>query len=480
MHAVVTRGEPVRPRAPASAASPGPGVPPSGESLASEIAQLIERFERALAAMGLGATHAEVERWAVLIHRSMNLGRRKFHTTAHVLAVTRDLPALPTLAGLFHDLVYVQVDDGFPIQVAGRLSELARQVQGGWELTPEVGRGLPSLVAEIFGVSPGQVLGPFTGLNELLSACVAVEALGGTLAPADLARVAASIEATVPFRGPDERGRDPFERLEERLGAVVRSRGLELERRDVEHCIDEALQLANADVVNFADSDPGRFLTNTWTLLPETNRSLIGFGVYSVIEYRQSLQRMASFLHQIDPAVIFHRRGARPAAAEFARMVEQARYNVDIARRYLGVKLYAIALVEAFARLTGGDAPIALFLGDVPAEGVAIRRAEDLLPERPATTTAATDAVLLALLQVGRASPSHFDMQNSPLSSYLYRALGERRIEAGIERSHAMFEGRTGARELLDTLEPEMRADLGRAFAAMVPTRRAALLELAG
>ena len=44
---------------------------------------------------------------------------------------------------------------------------------------------------------------------------------------------------------------------------------------------------------------------------------------------------------------------------------------------YLRVKLVAQAILEALAELTGGDAPLTLFMGDLPHEGVAPPRLED-------------------------------------------------------------------------------------------------------
>lgn len=446
----------------------------------SEIAQLLERFQRALSGMSLSAPPLSIEGWAVLVHRSMTLGRRRFHTTRHVLTVTRDLPPMGTLAGLFHDLVYVQVDDGFPAQVAERLAQLAAPVEGGWRLSDQAGLGLPGLCSTLFAVEPGQVLGPFTGVNEYLSAVVCVETLEGLLGPSALAQLAACIEATIPFRGRNPAGQTPLDALGGRLRLARERHGLELDDAAVEGCLDHALQLANRDLENFAEADPGRFLTNTWALLPETNPPLKGFGVYSIVEYRRSLGRMEAFLNHLDPMTIFQQRSGLPGPERFAELERLSTRNVDVARRYLGIKLFTIGLIEAFAHLTGGDAPISLFMGDIEGEGRRPLRVEDQLSDPHPEPAPGCDPVMLDLLHVGRAGASHFDMQNSPLSSYLYRALGEDRMMRGLDRVHQMFVGDLGPRSLLDSLDRGVVQDLGQALASMVPTRRDALLALAG
>lgn len=448
----------------------------------SQISQLVFRFREAAEALGLSPADAQVERWSVMIHRSMNLGRRRFHTAAHVLEVTAPgLPPLATLAGLFHDLVYLQVDDGYPMLVRDQLSALAEPIdEARWRLTPAAGEGLAGLVSEVFGKGPGDELGLFDGLNEYLSACVALAQLEGELSEVQLVAVAAAIEATIPFRALDAEGRSPLDLLDARLTALIERRSLPIDDDAREQIVQEAQQLGNRDVLNFADPNPGRFLTNTWALLPETNRSLTGFSVYSIVDYRHSLARMNGFLRFLQPETIFARRAGQPDADAYEALLAAASRNLRIARRYLDIKLCTIGLIEAFALLTGGDAPIALFMGDVapPADDEPILRAEDQLPAIQPDPDLTYDPVVLDLLENGRSGESHFDLRNSPLSSYLYRTLGEEHMLEMLGTAEQMFRDEVSPSDVIGTLPQQAVHDFATAFARLAPTRARALEKL--
>ncbi len=125
-----------------------------------------------------------------------------------------------------------------------------------------------SMAVEMFGFKPGQTLRKMgDGLNEFLSACVAVKCLqkmrnvDGKI----LASVIACIELTVPFRKRDEHGKCPAEKLFDRLVVVNNNSkyGLRLPEQELVKIVQRAADLSNRDLANFSATD-AVFLSNTW------------------------------------------------------------------------------------------------------------------------------------------------------------------------------------------------------------------------
>jgi hypothetical protein len=107
-------------------------------------------------------------------------------------------------------------------------------------------------------------------------------------------------------------------------------------------------------------------------------------------------------------------------------MIRHAHNNIRVAREYMYIKILATTVLEALARATGGDAPLSLFMGDVPKEGASIKRLEYFLPELENAPWVDQHSVIYQLLESGRASDVGFDMKNSPLSLFIYKALLQR------------------------------------------------------
>ena len=333
---------------------------------------------------------------------------------------------------------------------------------------------LPLLV---FGLQAGQQLSPVAGLNEFLSALYLNVRMGGLLGERDLAKVTVCIEATIPFRGPDESGASCFDRLENRLRMVNETLQLAMSETEVVDLIREAVVFANGDVDSFAEADPGRFLDDTWLLLPETNAALRSGEVYSIRDYRQALQKMGGFVNFLNPDHVFHSYRGVPAKEEFRAMVEFARRNIVTARDYLGVKLLTIAVLEALAEISGGDAPLSLFMGDSRRQA---RHARSLESYLPAVEASAEDQTLVSrLLAFGRASESIFDIKNSPTSLYLLSVLGADEIQRLLPHAEAMFAGQLDPKRFLDHIDGAVVAAVAKAAGQMVSTRRAPLLQYA-
>ena len=152
-------------------------------------------------------------------------------------------------------------------------------------------------------------------------------------------------------------------------------------------------------------------------------------------------------------------------------MVEHTHRNVETAREYLGTKLLTTAMLEALAELTGGDAPMSLFMGDLETGMEDMRRMEDYLPRVETPSQIDPNSAVYRLLDSGRASQSDFDMKNAPLSLFLYKVLGPEKVEQYTIYAMQMFAGQISAKEFLSHIDPQVTSAVANACASMVLTR---------
>ncbi len=443
------------------------------------INRFISLFAGAFDALSVKVDVGDVERMAMLIHHSMDHGRRVYHTSTHVFDLCVGMNPRQTLAVLFHDLVYYQLDGGFPKSTETLLQRVVRVERGVLAVRPlDASDQGAAICAGIFGFKSGQTLPLYGGMNEFLSAVVATRTLTPYLPLADIIAIVTCIEATIPFRMRNAAGREMLEMLAERVAEVSRAVGLAPDAADIDCAVTDAAVLSNRDVSSFAEADPGRFLSTTWMLIEESNAPLAAVGIYSIQEYRSALSRMEKFLASLNPESIFHSFKGVPNADQFEGLRAAARYNIAFASRYLGKKIVSIAVVEALAQVTGGDCPVSMLLGDIRSAYGRPDRAEDFLPP-PAADESRLDAQLLDVLEKGRTKESASDLAVSPLTAYVYRSLGEAGTEAALAQAGKMFAGELPARDFLGGLERGMVRSLTEACAKIAVSRREALLNLA-
>ncbi len=427
--------------------------------------RLVGMFRAAMGALGRSPSDRDVERWAVVIHASMSGRGRSYHTVGHVFQVNGGTDPIGSLAILFHDTVYCEVDGGLPRGLESQLGDLLRVEAGQVELRPfdPAKHPLRALVARIFGFQPGEAVTHQRGLNELASALLAVRSLESHLTPAELAEMVTCIEATIPFRPADAE-----DELAARLSQADEEHGLGLGEAGVLRAVRRAVDVANRDVGNFAYDDPGAFLSHTWEIIPESNPTL-RLPAYTLSEYRSAMTRMEGFLASLDADRVFREHGGTPDAEALAGLRARAATNLARGTRYLRQKVLAARVLEGLAMLSGGDAPVSLFMGDLPGE-VSSRRLEEILPAS-APTAPDVDDVVFRLLREGRARESGFDLRHSPLASFLYAGLGD----AGTDRALACEDGWP----LLEAVDPALLTVVARASAQIATTRSAALEAIA-
>ena len=458
------------------------------------------------------ATNAQLERWSTVIYESMSASSRDFHGVDHIFEVSggggseeeteqkdsgeevdatvrAQRQAVQTISAYFHDTIYYTVDGGLSDEQARLLEGVLMEdhADGSVHLSSNAYKSddpndVPmAMLLDIFGFQPGQKLNPFGGLNEFLSAALAVRCLQDVLPLEQLFRIAACIEATIPFRKADEEGSAApmvlFNRLiaarnnnRDRLGALSVS--------DLVVAVQQAQLLANRDVSNFA-GDVNAFLSNTWTLMPESNQQ-IRQNTYRISSFAHSLVKMAGFFENLDPTVIYHSFEGVPSDAEMTSLVERSRANLAVAKTYMNAKLLSISVLAALAEKTGGDSVLSMWVGDPRKPSVVTPKVEDDIEPIPdPSVDVKLDETVFRILRDGRNRPSSFDIRNSPLAAFLYGLIGDEGLLESVEYAvHPMTA--EDAEQLLQSLPRKAVSTIALACSKVVaPTRRDALEQIA-
>jgi hypothetical protein len=199
--------------------------------------------------------------------------------------------------------------------------------------------------------------------------------------------------------------------------------------------------------------------------------------VYSVREYRLAIQRMEAFLSKLDPDHVFHSYRGVPSDEEYGKMVVRAHQNIYTARQYLRVKLLGQAILDALAQVTGGDAPLCLFMGDLPKENESFQRTDEFLPELEVPGWIDPGATVYQLLDTGRHGNSAFDLRTAPLSLFIYKSLEPEEFNRTLDMAKEMFSENLSASQFLSQVNPKVVSYIARACAAMAVTRRELLLQ---
>jgi hypothetical protein len=421
--------------------------------------QCLEKLIWATDRLNAQVEPSQLAQIAELIVQPMMGPWRFFHTPEHIFEVGGNEDAIEVLAALFHDIVYVQVDRSISFNVSYYITPYTKEFNKQLRIREQ--SELPTdptfeMVMMVFGFVPGEVLNPFAGQNEFLSALVAAKALEPFLKHDQLVQIVACIEATIPFRSP-EWGVTASERLFDRLQAINNLFKLDFTNDGIGETVKKTVRIANRDVISFAHEISADFLANTWNLLPETNHNLTDCGFYTVRDYRVALLKMEGFMNYLNPEVIFRQFEGYPDDRTYQRWENNARNNIEIAKVYLGCKLAAIALIEALSSGLGLDVSLAMMMGELPDRISESVRLESFFPEieKPLEPKTALEVEVLNLLENGRAkSSSHTDLENSPLATFVVKMIGFDEMRYQCNRAKEFFKENLDANDFINDFNP--------------------------
>lgn len=426
----------------------------------SRVQKVITVLKSAFDGLKVPVGDPALEALSVKIYGAMGHESRLFHTVEHIFSFLPSDDPIYVLAAVFHDLVYSNVDHGWPRGLEGELAGFAA------EPTPSSAirtKGLP-LAAEalsIFGLQEGDPL-PSPGTNEVLSALALVQLVGGVLPRDELLAVVVCIEASIPFRTDDT-----YPIVGKRLKTLGFSAGA------ISRQLERAVAFANKDVSDFRMKETSAFLNNTWKLLPELNPALRLREQFSVVEYARSLLGMEAFFRFLSPEKIFHSYGSQPEPEILREWKETSGQNLATAIDYLGAKILAIGFLEAVARTTGGDGPVTLFMGDVD---IGSERFEYFLPPSPSPSVEL--GLVGEILCGGRKGSTRFDTNKSPLAYFLALELYSQGLAKYVSLSKDFMNAKLEPLDYLRAWPAPLMTTLLEACYRFIPTRQAALRAL--
>lgn len=422
----------------------------------------------------------KLEQIAELIIQAMRGPWRSFHTSEHIFEVGGSVDPIEVLAALFHDLVYVQVDEGVSFNISSALCPFVKEVRSQLVIRDET--ELPDdatyqLVASVFGFIPGKTLSPFAGKNEFLSAVIAAKSLERFLPASTIAEITACIEATIPFRPVSPSGLSAIELLYQRLVSINRDFNLGWSDTQTVEIVKRAVRLANRDVENFASPNSSNFLDNTWNLMPETNHELTNVNSYTVAGYRRSLQKMEGFLNFLKPELVFQQFMQEPDDATYANLIARTRKNIAVAKLYLGIKLITIAILEALSYRLGRDIPLSTMMGELRTPGFKTSVLEDYLPNKQSAYPLETqlEKEVLNLLAIGRNQESPYDIKNSPVATFIIKSIGFAETANFLNKAQEFFAGHITSEEFLSYCAPDVIETISSGVMKLFDSRKTAL-----
>lgn len=450
-----------------------------------EYKQCLEKLVWATQQLQVEVELTKLNEIAKLIVQPMTGPWRYFHTPQHIFDVGGSEDAIEVLAALFHDLVYVQVDWSINFGISYYIAPYIKEENDHLQIRSE--DDLPDdvmfeMTTSVFGFAPDRVLNPFAGQNEFLSALVAVKALESFFKPQHLLQIIACIEATIPFRPKSEDGTRVSDRLYERLKQTTRQFDLQLNDEQLRETIKRAVRVANRDVISFA-YPTAEFLSNTWNLLPETNHNLVdSSSSYRVREYRLAVQKMEGFMNFLKPELIFRQFEGEPDERTYQALLAAASKNLEIAKLYLGTKLFAVALLEALSLRIGLDIPLSTMMGELPYQKSGASHWEDFIPEIAHVSPPQTDVEqeVMTLLEVGRAADSKYDLKNSPLSTFMVKALGFEQILHQLPLAKEFFAGELKSEDFIAACDPTAIEIVVDGIVKLLDSRKLAIRSYSG
>jgi hypothetical protein len=442
----------------------------------SSIVVVARELQFCFAELNIAISPLELEKLSCFINDVYGTRNRAFHDVKHALSVGEGCSALGKLAALMHDVVYLQIDHS-------RLPEL-RSLFGIFDpkncLELVIPFGLEGnfwaeAVVGVFGFNSGEKITTHSGLNEFLSAWAAIQKLSTYLNTHQLLAVVAGIEATIPFRG-DQQNPSVSEALEENLEAINKHLSIGLTYSEIRAAVLESVKISNNDIQGFGLEEPENFIHSSWALLYEGNPALQN-SYFTITEYREPLQRLETFYSNMKPTQIFLHYESFPQAGELTRLQEGAHRNLTIGKSYVRAKLLDTAILEAFAFLSGGDAPLEFFTGPKPSrrESKSARIEQFLNWDTVSQNHANKDERVIRLLNDGRAFRSKFDVRTALFAAYLYLSLTHEQMDQAYTLACRFFKREITPQAFLAAIPDQLVFHIGEVIGLVAWTRADAI-----
>ena len=439
-------------------------------SLVNEFAEQLEKSFRELQ---IPFDEPLIERIAVFLVRAMGTEVRDYHKPEHSLDVSRVDRPITRIAGLFHDVIYLQIDSTWKEFCAAHMDPFRPSEVYSLDIAGPLAQSKDPMldaITTLFGFQNENHLLLAQGVNEFLSAIVFYRVLGPYLKPLDILKVVACIEATIPFRKIGNTDNASL-KLKVRFDEATATAGIPpISESELDEMIVDIQKIVEKDLASFASQDLSHYLANTWSVIFENNPRLKN-EYYMVSDYRKALYGVNRFLQGLDPR---HMYWVRTSEIE-----ERTEYNLRVGLIYLKMFSISLSLLEAIASCTGGDAPYETMAG-------ARKKAREHNPLTLEALLPLTDEIhsdpevrqVYEILLNGRGMRSRFDQKGSPLAAFLLHTLGIEKSLLLYDLAINYHENQLTSTQYLRAFPPEVLRPLLESLEHTIKTREKPLREL--
>src|SRR5262245_21354748 len=102
----------------------------------SPVHEIVNALWRALHALGSTAGTPGIASWCFSSHAAPSAAGRELQNHDHVVEMISDGDSLEVIAALYHDAVYIQVDQGPPRSMKAEIDSVMVQEADGWRVLP--------------------------------------------------------------------------------------------------------------------------------------------------------------------------------------------------------------------------------------------------------------------------------------------------------------------------------------------------------
>ncbi|KAL3908993.1 MAG: hypothetical protein SGILL_008268, partial [Bacillariaceae sp.] len=387
-----------------------------------------------------------------LVLNSMTTSGRVYHNMQHVFDISETMkdPIL-VLSALFHDVIYYSIDKSFQEDQAKPLQGVLVDVQAKEELVLQktFSDDLVDKVVRLYGFAPGVPL-PKLGTNEFLSAMIGVRVLEKWLDTPYLMQIATCIEATIPFRPISEDGKNPMDRLYDRLKLVCPEQPEEW----LVNTVNMAASTANCDLCSFDSGNRDFFLDSSWKLIPEARPALLDEDCPLMEYYNEifALEGRTKFLKGAVPKIFQSFRNSI-TDEEMAKKQAKTHENLNVVSEYALVRMLQLMVLVEFVKAMGEDpasVPLRPLLRMTLPEVASPSCSNE---ESPFGLTQEEQQQIRRWLITGRRASFPWDPAASSLGAYLYDTLGPKGVATAVEVGKSQ---KPGSHELLKALPEDV------------------------
>ena len=439
--------------------------------------QIFEAFEE----LKVKVPITKVESIAIEVVRAMGSEMRDYHKPEHSLDVSKVNSPIASLAAIFHDCIYIQVDPSWKTNFYSYLGNFIPTVElnlDANDVFKTENSEIRKAILVLFGMESNSDLRLNKGLNELLSAIVMEHFLSPILTVKDVLSVAACIEATIPFRNVDADGNTSADRLKKRLNKAAQILNESFSEQEQINIIDWCREIVANDLASFASHRLNTFISNTWNVMNENNAALRNMYFY-ISEYRKAVNNVIPFLQSLDPNQMFWNSPEFDLDYRTRVMVENAKRNLQLGIDYLKTVGLSLSILEAIAIETGGDLPYEALVGP-------LRRSREhmplsvgaFLPARESRSFNEDEKAVFLILKNGRETRARFDRKDFPLGAYLYQHFKIEVIHSLWGVANEFHNGKINPKSFLEAIPNTERIEIFEALVKVASIRSANIFSL--